>query len=311
MQEPEIDKASGTFGPQPKAFEVLLPDPQTAPVVFASPHSGRLYPEAFIQAARPSAHDLRRSEDAYVDQLFESVHRHGAPLLRALFPRAYVDANREAFELDPEMFSDPLPQYVVSQSSRISAGLGTVPKIVMEDMEIYDQPLEFSEVKSRIEATHAPYHRQLKDLIEQTREQFGGCLLVDCHSMPSAVPSRSRPYSPKTRTDIILGDRHGISLRGEIMARVVTLFTQNGFSVERNKPYAGGYTTRHYAGRDRGIQTLQIEINRALYMDEETIELHSDIGDITARLDIVIQGLCQITSDDLAQNITNKLRAAE
>ena len=166
-------------------WRLLAPAEQTAPVVFASPHSGRDYPPEFIAASRLNVVSLRGSEDAFIDEIFAAAPDFGAPLLCARFPRAYVDANREAFELDPAMFTDPLPDYVNTRSPRIAAGLGTIARVVTDGEDIYHEPLRFEDALGRIEALYRPYHKALQGLLQATQERFGGCLLVDCHSMPS------------------------------------------------------------------------------------------------------------------------------
>lgn len=273
--------------------DVFRPAAQSAPVVFASPHSGRNYPSEFIQASQLDSLSLRRSEDAFVDELFGAAPRLGAPFLCANFPRAYVDVNREAYELDPRMFKDPLPDYVVTRSPRIAAGLGTVAKVVANGEEIYAGALCFTEVRDRIERTHTPYHRALRGLLDDTRTRFKGCLLVDCHSMPSSgAPVNGRPAN--RLPDIILGDCHGTACTGAVVARAEAAFKAQGFSTTRNRPYAGGYTTRHYGRPKEGIHVLQIEVNRALYLDEERIRRGPDMARVTERLTQVMAHLTKI-----------------
>ena len=168
-----------------KPFEVLAPKDQTIPLVFASPHSGRSYPPDFVKASRLTPIMLRRSEDSFVDELFAEAPTFGAPLLRANFPRAYVDPNREAYELDPSMFEDQLPEFVNTNSIKVLAGLGTVARVVTNGEEIYKEKLQFAEIKSRVKSSYFPYHAALRELIKKTRIRFGICILIDCHSMPS------------------------------------------------------------------------------------------------------------------------------
>ncbi|MBB90649.1 MAG: N-formylglutamate amidohydrolase [Magnetovibrio sp.] len=251
-------------------------------MVFASPHSGRNYTPDFVEQSCLDATALRRSEDAFVDQLFRRAPDFGAPLIRANFPRAYVDANREAYELDPRMFSGALPDYVVTRSPRIAAGLGTIARVVANGEEIYGHPLTFAEARRRIEDTHRPYHRALMGLIDDTRQAFGGCLLVDCHSMPSNVTGTRNDHP---LGDIILGDCHGTAAAPAMTALAERLLRELGFSVTRNRPYAGGYTTRHYGRPRAGVHVLQIELNRALYLDEAAIAPKPEMAGITTRLD--------------------------
>ena len=265
------------------SWDLRAPRRQTVPVVFSSPHSGRDYPTDFILSSPLELNRLRRSEDAFVDEIFAAAPDFGAPLLRALFPRAYVDANREPFELDPEMFEEALPDYVRTRSQRIAAGLGTVPRVVADGTDIHAGPITFEDAKARIENHHAPYHETLQHLLQATRERFGGALLIDCHSMPSAGAPGARGRSLKN-VDMILGDCHGTSCAGAITDAAEETLTELGYRVRRNRPYAGGYITRHYGRPARAVHALQIEINRALYMDEHTIQrapgLNRLIGDI-------------------------------
>ena len=247
--------------PFPPPFEVVLPSRQTAPVVFASPHSGSNYPAQFLESARLDAIGLRRSEDSFVDELFANVFLAGAPLLKATFPRAYCDPNREPWELDPAMFVDDLPPWVNTTSARVGAGLGTLARVVASGETIYRDKLPFREAEFRVESCWKPYHDMLASLIAETRARFGACLLIDCHSMP-AHASRGTP------PDIVLGDAHGTACAGGITRLVETTLSNMGYEVRRNDPYAGGYVTRHYGRPREGVHALQIEIARSIYMDE-------------------------------------------
>lgn len=255
-------------------FDVLTPHVLRAPVVFNSPHSGRIYPSEFVARSKLDPHALRRSEDYYVDEVFEDVVHLGMPLMRANFPRAYLDVNREPYELDPMMFADPLPDYVNTGSVRVAGGLGTIARVVSETEEIYRDPLTFAEAESRILSLHVPYHQNLARLLAQAREAFGVVLLVDCHSMPSSVPAASTSDTV-TRPDIIIGDRYGSSCSCEIVDMVEHQLAGMGYSVSRNRPYAGGFITQTYGRPIQAMHALQLEINRALYIDEAKLEKHT------------------------------------
>ncbi len=261
--------AGGTADAAAGPVAVERPDVQRLPVVLASPHSGSAYPPDFVAAARIDARALRRSEDAHVDALFAGVVPHGVPLVKALFPRAFVDPNREAFELDPAMFADRLPGYVNSRSPRVAAGLGTIPRIVAQGVEIYAGKLSFAEALDRIERHYQPYHAALAALVEETRQAFGRAILVDAHSMPSHGAPRG---ADGRSVDIVLGDRHGAACDAAVTETAQAWLMAHGYTVARNAPYAGGFTTRHYGRPRQGIHALQIEINRALYMNEATLE---------------------------------------
>jgi N-formylglutamate amidohydrolase len=279
-------------------FDIARPERLTSPVIFASPHSGRRYPVGFLQASRLDRRAIRRSEDAFVDELFTAATEFGAPLLRAHFPRAYVDVNREPYELDPDMFHAALPGWVNTTSPRVGAGLGTVAKIVAGGAEIYRGTLDFDEAVRRIETYYKPYHAALQGLIDDAVDAFGRCLVIDCHSMPSmALPSANTSFG---NPDIVLGDCHGSSCVREITHITEQALRDLGLSVQRNKPYAGGFTTRHYARHHAGVQTLQIEINRALYMDEVNIRRLPEFERLAERMRVLIARLSALAPDVLA-----------
>lgn len=248
---------------------VFLPQCQTLPVVFASPHSGRAYPDDLVSQARIDAFALRASEDAFVDRLFAAAPQNGAPLLCANFPRAYVDVNRGALELDPRMFDGPLPDNADIHSMRALSGLGSIPRVVSGGVEIYKTRLPIADALHRINTYYTPYHAALQKLIDTTRDQFGYCILIDCHSMPGDSMD-----SAQSRVDLVLGDCYGRSCHPALTRFVDECFRDMGYRPAYNDPYAGGYCTRHYGQPDQHVHTLQIEINRALYMEEETLTPH-------------------------------------
>lgn len=252
------------------AFEVEAPADQRLPFVFNSPHSGREYPNSFLLSSRLDEQAIRRSEDAFVDQLFASVVPLGSPLLKAHFPRAYLDVNREPYELDPKMFDGRLPAYANIRSIRVAGGLGTIARVVSESQEIYKHRLPVDEAMYRVERIYKPYHSMLRRLLAQTHVTFGYSILVDCHSMPSSVKCQTTDSRP----DFILGDRYGTSCAVELTDFASELLRGMGYSVSRNKPYAGGFITEHYGRPSSGLHSLQIEINRGLYMDESTHAPH-------------------------------------
>lgn len=245
---------------------VAMPDLIRAPVVFASPHSGRDYSANFLAITRLDPVNLRRSEDCFVDELFDAAPELGAPLVAATFPRAYCDPNREPWELDPGMFDEPLPNWVNTTSARVGAGLGTIARIVATGEPIYRTKLRFAEAEERVRLCWQPFHDRLHETIETTRRQFGACLLIDCHSMPGSS------MAPKVPADFVIGDAHGTTCAPKIARTVERVLSGMGYLVRRNDPYAGGYITRHYGRPREGVHVLQLEINRGLYMDELRIE---------------------------------------
>jgi N-formylglutamate amidohydrolase len=245
-------------------YTLLKPAEQLTPMVFCSPHSGRIYPKAFLKVSRLDPLTLRKSEDCYVDELFQPVVRLGAPLLAARFPRAYLDVNREPYELDPELFLGRLPAFANTQSARVVGGLGTIARIVADTEEIYRERLPIGAAFERIERLYGPFHRALADLLEATRSRFGTAVLIDCHSMPSASmgqPAGARPH-------FVLGDRFGASCDARLTRFIREVLQRAGYDVQINRPYAGGFITEHYGNPGQGVHALQLEINRALYLDE-------------------------------------------
>jgi len=261
-------------------FALLRPDEQLTPVVFCSPHSGRIYPRAFLDASRLDAHTLRKSEDCYVDELFEPVVALGAPLLAARFPRAYLDVNREPYELDPELFTGRVPEFANTQSARVVGGLGTIARIVADGEEIYRERLPIGAAFERIERLYRPFHAALADLLETTRKRFGIAVLIDCHSMPSA----SMAQAPGGRPHFVLGDRFGASCDAKLTRFVRDVLQGSGYDVQINRPYAGGFITEYYGNPIRGVQSLQLEINRRLYIDEASLAKSKDFPKLVRTL---------------------------
>jgi N-formylglutamate amidohydrolase len=273
-------------------FIVAEPVRQTVPFVFNAPHAGAVYPAAFLTGSRLDALTLRRSEDAFVDQLFAGVVGLGAPLMTARFPRAYLDVNREPYELDPRMFDGRLPPFANTRSMRVAGGLGTIPRIVADGQDIYRGRLSVEEALRRVEWLYKPYHRMLRQLVHRTARGFGHSVLIDCHSMPSSSLSRDEAL----KADVVLGDRYGTSCAGALTDMVERSLRSRGYTVVRNKPYAGGFITEHYGEPALGRHALQVEVNRALYMDERSLStkpgfevlaenLTHVFGDIVAELD--------------------------
>jgi N-formylglutamate deformylase len=276
----------------PPPVLVVSPDVRTTPLVFASPHSGHCYSAEFLAASRLDPLGLRRSEDSFVDELFAAAVRFGAPLVHATFPRAWCDPNREPWELDPTMFADELPPWVNTTSPRVTAGLGTIARVVASGEAIYRGKLTFAEAERRIETCWKPFHDTIAVVIEATRARFGECVLIDCHSMPSHVPSSGLASRRGDRlADIILGDAHGTSCAPRLTRFVERRMIDLGYRVRRNDPYAGGFITRHY-GRPRDhVHALQIEIARDLYMDESLFERSAGFADVQRDLSLLIESL--------------------
>jgi N-formylglutamate deformylase len=268
-------------------FTLRLPDRQSAAVVVTSAHSGRRYTPDFLAQTRLDAVSVRRSEDSFVDELFAAAPELGVPLLCAEFPRAWCDANREPWELDPAMFADTLPLYVNTASPRVAAGLGTVARVVGAGEPIYARKLRFAEAQARVETGWRPFHAALARLIEETRARFGHCIVLDCHSMPTPL-TRAAP-----RVDAVLGDGFGASCAATWSGFVAGELSAQGLSVRRNEPYAGGYITRHYGRPAADVQALQLELSRSLYMNERnftrTARFTALQGQMTALLKALVR----------------------
>ncbi|MBZ4023623.1 N-formylglutamate amidohydrolase [Rhodobacter sp. TJ_12] len=245
-------------------YRLHLPEVVTSGVVFASPHSGRFYPQDFVRDSQLDLLRLRSSEDAFVDKLLSAVPGHGGTLLEALYPRAYVDLNRSEDELDPALIEGVARG---SGGSRAAMGLGVIPRVVAGGREIGRGKMPRTAAQSRIRAVWRPYHARLQALLEERRDRFGRTILFDVHSMPSEAST------PRQRcAEIVLGDRFGTSASAETMARVESVFRRAGLTLARNSPFAGAYIVSRYGRPASGVEVVQIEISRALYMDEEQIE---------------------------------------
>jgi N-formylglutamate amidohydrolase len=279
-------------------LDIKAPARQILPMVFASPHSGQDYPASFLAQSALDPQSLRRSEDSFVDELFASATARGAPLLKALFARAYLDANREAYELDPSMFDGPLPDFVNGASPRVGVGLGTIARVVANGAEIYRDKLTYADAEHRIDHFYRPYHEALVQLLARTRAQFGYYVLVDCHSMP-AMTAINRADGGPFRIDFVLGDCFGTSCSGIVTHAAEAVLRQLGYRVVRNSPYAGGFTTRHYGVPAEGRHALQIEVSRHLYMNEVTHVKRADFHRLQFHLDQLVAALGRLPAAEL------------
>ncbi len=261
------------------------PAPQSC-AVFSSPHSGAEYPESFLRESCLTPLQLRSSEDAYVDRFIGDVL--GAPVLKARMPRAFVDLNRAADELDPAIIRKARGRHT---NPRIAAGLGVIPRVVANGRAIRLGKMKLAEAEARLRDFYHPYHQALHAQISAQVARFGACHLFDIHSMPrSALPGGLLARRP----DIVLGDRYGTSCDHWLSDAVAALFSEAGFEVARNAPFAGGYITRHYGAPQQGRHVLQIEIDRSLYMHEARVELHTDFEDIRQRISDVLTGIAAL-----------------
>src|ERR1700730_6066577 len=276
-------------------FEAMEPAECRGPLLFNSPHSGRIYPRAFLLTSRLDLATLRRSEDSFVGELIEGVVARGHPVVRAHFPRCYVDVNREPYELDPRMFEGRLPSFANTRSMRVAGGLGTVARVVGDAQEIYRQRIPVDDAIRRIEGLYKPYHRALRRLFTRVHRDFGAAVLIDCHSMPSTAGSKDE----RPRSDIVLGDRYGTSCVAAVAETAEATLRAQGYSVSRNKPYAGGFITEHYGNPAAGLHAIQLELNRALYMAERRFERSPSFVRLAADLETLADCLAAIPIQEL------------
>src|ERR1700752_505752 len=277
------------------SFEIAEPEHWRAPIIFNSPHSGSVYPEAFLSASRIALPTLRRSEDSFMDELIGGLSRRGFPVVRVHFPRSYVDVNREPYELDPRMFSGRLPSFANTRSMRVAGGLGAIPRVVGDGQEIYRERLSVDDALARIEALYKPYHRALRRLINKAHQAFGTVVVVDCHSMPSVGVSRDEPRRP----DVVIGDRYGTSCAPLLPDMIEETMIRLGYSVGRNKPYAGGFITEHYGNPASGLHAIQLDPNRAIYMDERRRERGPRFAQVAANFASLADALAAVPFGDL------------
>jgi N-formylglutamate amidohydrolase len=298
---------SAALGDATEAFRITSPPPDApaTALVFASPHSGRVYPPGLMAASCLDAETIRQSEDAHVDDLISAAPAYGATVIAARLARAWIDVNREPWELDPAMFEDELPSYARGRTARVAAGLGSIARIVSDGQEIYHRKLTFAEALERVEAVHRPYHAALADLVASAREARGAAVLIDWHSMPSAAARHgadarrangraANGRGDEAGCDVVLGDRFGGACAPAVARLAEQCFRDLGYSVARNAPYAGGYTTEHYGRPVRKVHALQVEINRALYMDERTLAPTAGFRTLKADLESVFATLAAV-----------------
>lgn len=279
------------------AFDLNRPERRTTSVVFASPHSGRKYPDSFLSAALLDENEIRSSEDAFVDELFSSAPKFGAPLIAAHAPRAYVDLNRSPEELDPALIEGVRR---AAHNPRIASGLGVIPRVVSNGRAIYRGKLGLPEVHRRINGFWRPYHDALQSLIDESHAEFGEAILVDCHSMPHEALDSIGPVGGR-RPDVVLGDRFGAAAAGAVMGRIEEAFSSRGLRVVRNTPFAGAYIAQHYGRPSRRQHAVQIEIDRSLYMNERTVRKSADFDAFRDLLSEVIEEIADIGRPSIAK----------
>ena len=278
------------------AYHLTQPERRTTSVVFASPHSGRAYSKAFLRRTALDEQSVRSSEDAFVDRLFESAPQAGAPFIKAGVPRAYVDLNRSEDELDPALI-DGAPRQ--GHNPRIASGLGVIPRVVANGQAIYSGKLSLIEARNRIETIWRPYHAALQASLDEAHLMFGEAVLIDCHSMPHEAMDQVARRGIR-RPEVVLGDRFGASADAAMVDRIEAAFTRGGLVVTRNTPFAGAYITQAYGRPGRGRHAVQIEIDRALYMDERLIRPNRNFDAFRELMRGVVREIAEIGRADAA-----------
>ncbi len=274
----------------PEAFRLIRPSRQETSVIFSSPHSGRDYPAAFLASSPLDPLVLRSSEDAYVDRLFARAPLHGASLICANAPRAFIDLNRAPDELDPGVIDGVARS---AHNPRISSGLGVIPRVVAGGRAIYTRKITRADAELRLTQHWHPYHNALQCLINETYADFGEAILVDCHSMPhEAIDAHARPGQPKP--EVVLGDRFGAAAGREVVDQIEFAFASAGFRVVRNSPFAGAYIAQHYGRPVSRKHVVQVEIDRALYLDETRVEPGKNFPAFSVRMNRVVAEIAQI-----------------
>lgn len=276
------------------AFRLTRPRARSTAAVFASPHSGRAYSRAFLSRTALDARAIRSSEDAFVDELFAAAPSHGAPLLAAEAPRAFVDVNRAADELDPALIEGVRR---TGHNPRVASGLGVIPRVVAGGRPIYRGRITLADARARIEGAWVPYHAALRALMEESRAAFGEAVLIDCHSMPHEALEGGRAGRP----DVVLGDRFGAAAAPDLVEQVEAAFRRAGLRVARNAPFAGAYVAQAYGRPAQGSHAIQVEIDRALYMDEARVERRPDFAAFQALVGQVVAEICDVARPAAAE----------
>lgn len=277
------------------AYKLIMPDVRTTAVVFASPHSGREYPWNFVRRTNLDERTLRSSEDAFVDRLFDAAPRHGAPLLTAIAPRAWIDVNRSSEELDPALIEGVKR---TAHNPRVASGLGEVPRVVANGRSIYRGKITRKEADARIEEFWKPWHQALQTLMDDSTALFGEAILIDCHSMPhEAIESIS--HTRGARPEIVLGDRFGAAAGSDVVDKIESALTSAGLRVARNAPFAGAFVTQNYGRPARNRHVVQVEIDRSLYMNEHQIRPNNNFKAFKALIDRVVSDVTEIGRSDL------------
>jgi N-formylglutamate amidohydrolase len=271
-----------------QVFEIRGPLAAEVPLVLDSPHSGNRFPADFDAIVTEA--ELREAEDCYVDELWGGAAALGAPLLAALFPRTYLDPNRHAGDIDPDLIEGEWRGEIVA-SGKARLGKSLVWRTLEDGRPIYARKLTAEEVRLRIERYHAPYHAALRTLLDDAHRRFGEVWHINCHSMRAVAGKQSDDGEGRARADIVLGDRDGTTCDPGFTEFVRATLAGMGFDVRVNDPYKGVELVRAYSNPRAGRHSLQIELNKRLYMDEATLEKSPGFGELQRNLQQLLEAL--------------------
>ena len=264
--------------------------PASSPLVLDSPHSGTDYPADFRHVCSLPA--LRRTEDTHVDKLYDFAPALGAAWVEAFFPRSYLDANRDLTELDVNLLDGPWPGQLASDPkllAKVRLGKGLIWRMTDDGVPLYERQLSVAEVQARIANCWQPYHAAVAQAIEQAHEAHGFCIHLNCHSMPAVAASHATDFPGLAHADFVVGNRDHSTSSPALAQRVCEHLSGRGYDVSLNHPYKGVELVRRYSDPARHRHSLQIEINRKLYMDESSLALHDGFEPLKASLRSLVE----------------------
>ena len=274
-----------------KIFDTNFKPPYKFKAIFNSPHSGCIYTKGFLDSTNVEIYDLRTSEDSFVGELFYSTKFFNCLLMEAKFPRTFIDLNRSHLELDPRLISG---DFRFDKTARNMAGMGVIPRISGNGKEIYSKPIFAKDALKRLQSFYFPYHKHLYNLLLESKKRLGYAVLFDCHSMPSKLNLEFSNSKYNNDPDIILGDLNGTSCSSFLISEVKAIFEKYNFFVTKNHPFSGGYITKQYGNPSNAIHVIQIEINKKLYMDENSIKKNKNFENLRTKLTAVIEELSNL-----------------
>ena len=274
-----------------KIYDTNFRPPYKFKAIFNSPHSGCIYTKGFLDSTNVEIYDLRTSEDSFVGELFYSTKFFNCLLMEAKFPRTFIDLNRSHLELDPRLISG---DFRFDKTARNMAGMGVIPRISGNGKEIYSKPIFAKDAIKRLESFYFPYHSHLYNLLLESKKRLGYAVLFDCHSMPSKLNLEFSNSKYNNDPDIILGDLNGTSCSSFLINEVKAIFEKHNFFVTKNHPFSGGYITKHYGNPSDAIHVIQIEINKKLYMNENSIKKNENFENLRTKLTSVIEELSNL-----------------